>query len=40
MQIVTIGGNMHEILKPVFWENKKNIINVSSAGNFTQSAAC
>ena len=31
MQIVSIGDNLHEISNPVFWENKKNIINLSSA---------
>ena len=32
MQIVSIGDNLHDISKPVFWEKKiRNIINVSSA---------
>ena len=25
MQIVSLGENMHEMLKPIFWENNKNI---------------
>ena len=32
MQIV-LGDNLHEMSNPVFWENKKNIINLSSAEN-------
>ena len=31
MQIVASGNNLHEISKPVFSENKKSIINLSSA---------
>ena len=31
MQIVSIGDNLHEVSNPVFWENKKNTINLSSA---------
>ena len=31
MQIVSNGDNLHEILNPVFWKNKNNIINLSSA---------
>ena len=40
MQIVSIGetgfdmsngDNLHEMSSPVFWENKKNIVNLSSA---------
>ena len=31
MQIVSDGGNLHEMPNPVFWENKKNAINLSSA---------
>ena len=31
MQIVSNGDNLHEMSNPVFWENKKNIINLSSA---------
>ena len=26
MQIVLLGDSLHEISKPVFWENKKKII--------------
>ena len=29
------GFNLHEISKPIFWENKKNIINLSTS-EFTQ----
>ena len=25
METVSIGDNLHEMSKPVFWENKKNI---------------
>ena len=39
MQIVSFGGNLHEMLKPVFWKIKINIyFNMSSAEKFTQSA--
>ena len=31
MQIVSNGDNLHEISNPVFMENKRNIINLSSA---------
>ena len=31
MQIVSLGDNLHEISNPGFWENKKIIINLSSA---------
>ena len=30
MQIVSYRDNLHEMSKPIFWENKKNI-NLSSA---------
>ena len=33
MQIVSSGDNLHEMSDPVFWENKKNIINLPSAEN-------
>ena len=33
MQIVSLGDNLHEISNPVFWENKKNNLNLSSAEN-------
>ena len=36
MQIVSTGDNLHEISKPIFWENKKKYFNMSSAENFTQ----
>ena len=26
MQIVSVGDNLHEMLKPVFYENKTNIL--------------
>ena len=32
------GDNLHEMLKPVFWEKKKKYFKMSSAENFTQSA--
>ena len=32
MQIVSLGDNLHEMTKPIFWKNKKNIVSVSSAG--------
>ena len=28
MQIVSIGDNLHEMSNPIFWENKKNILNI------------
>ena len=31
VQIVSRGDNLHEISKPIFWKNKKNIISLSSA---------
>ena len=31
MQIVSSGDDLHEMLNPVFWKNKKNIIILSSA---------
>ena len=32
MQIVSLGDNLHEISKPIFWEKlRKNIINLYSA---------
>ena len=37
---VCIGENLHEMSKPVFWENKKKYFNMSSAENLTQSAKC
>ena len=38
MQTVSIGDNLHEMSKPVFWENKEKNVNIWSAENFTQSA--
>ena len=38
MQIVSNGDNLHEMSKPVFWEESEKYFNISSAGNFTQSA--
>ena len=35
MQIVS---TLHEMVNPMFWENKKKYFNMSSAENFTQSA--
>ena len=37
MQIVSNGGNLRELSKPVFWESEK-YFNMWSAENFTQSA--
>ena len=31
MQIVSFGDNLHEVSDPIFWKNKKNITNLSSA---------
>ena len=33
MQIVSLGENLHNLHRPMptFWENKKNLINLSSA---------
>ena len=31
MQIASNGNNLCEMSNPVFWENKKNIISLSSA---------
>ena len=30
--LASLGDNLHEMPNPVFWENKKNIISLSSAG--------
>ena len=38
MQIVSNGDNLHEMLYPVFWKNKKNIMNLLSA-EYAQRAA-
>ena len=38
MRIVSIGDNLHEMSKPVFWEKYEKYFNMSSAVNFTQSA--
>ena len=38
MQIVSIGDNLHEMSKPVFWANKKKYFSMLSAENFIQSA--
>ena len=38
MQIVSIGDNLHELPKPIFWEKiRKNIVNLSAA-KFAQRA--
>ena len=37
MQIVSLGDNLHEMLKPIFW-NKKKYFKMSSAEIFTQGA--
>ena len=31
MQIVALRDNLHEVSDPIFWINKKNITNLSSA---------
>ena len=31
MPIVSNEDNLHEMSNPVFWENKKNVMNMSSA---------
>ena len=31
MQIVSLGDNLHEMLKPIFWDKEKNINDLSSA---------
>ena len=31
MQIVSLGDNLHKMSKPIFCENRKDIINLSSA---------
>ena len=31
MQIVSIGVNLQEMSNPVFWENKKHMLDLSSA---------
>ena len=31
MQIISNGDNWHEMSNPFFWENKKNIVPLSSA---------
>ena len=31
MQIVSLRDNLHEMSKPIFWENKKNIMSLLSA---------
>ena len=36
MQIISTGDNLHEVLKPVFWEKQEKYFNMSSAENFTQ----
>ena len=38
MQIVSIGDNLHEMSKPIFWGKKEIYFDMSSAENFTQSA--
>ena len=34
MQFISLGDNLHEMLNPIFWENKKNIFSLSSAEFF------
>ena len=40
MQDVSIGDNLHERSKSVFWENEEKYFKMWSAENFTQSAKC
>ena len=37
MQIVSIGDNLHEMSKHVFWEKYENCFHMMSAENFTLS---
>ena len=38
MQIVSSGDNLHEMPNPIFWDDTKKIINMSSADIFTEHA--
>ena len=38
MQIVSTGGNLHEMSNPVFWEKLEKYVKMLSAENFIQSA--
>ena len=38
MQIVSLGDNLHEVSKPIFWKNKKKYFKILFTENFTQSA--
>ena len=38
MQIISLGDNLHEISKPIFWLNKKNTSKCHLLNNFTQHA--
>ena len=39
MQIVSLGDNLHDMLKPIFWKKKsENYFRLSSAEIFTQHA--
>ena len=38
MQFVSLGDNLHEMSKSIFWEKKEKYFKMSSAGNFIQSA--
>ena len=40
MQIVSLGDNLHEKSKPIFWENLEEHFKMSSAEIFTQHAKC
>ena len=37
LQIVSIGDNLHEMLKPIFWEKLEKYFDKLSTENFTQS---
>ena len=39
MQIISLGGNQHEVSKPIFWEkNTKKYFKMTSVEHFTQHA--
>ena len=35
---LSIGDNLHEMTKPVFWEKQEKYFKLSSAENYTQNA--
>ena len=40
MQTVSLGDNLHDMSKPIFWEKYKKYFQVLSAEIFTQHAKC